>query len=121
MPNQRKKLGSALETKALKKAQSQGLKAKKQPLSGALPGMPNDLVIEYVNGSALIECKVRATTLDAKGKRIISIDLDWMNKVVSNAAAHDFELGVLMVRPKGSSKVYAVLDADVLLGMLANR
>ena len=79
------------------------------------------MIIESDLELALIECKVRAVKIDPKGKRIISLDLEWLNKVTTNAAAFGFDLGVVLFRPKGSPKVYAVLEADVLLDTLARR
>ncbi len=72
-----------------------------------------------IDERVLVECKVRAVKLNPKGQRIISIDLEWLNKVTANAADKDFDFGVVLFRPKGSPKVYAVLDADVLLDTLA--
>ena len=119
MTSQKKALGTGLENLTVKKAQARGLRAKKQPLSGAIKGLPNDVVIESDLERVLAECKVRAVNLNARGERIISIDLEWLNKVTTNAAKEDFDYGVVLFRPKGSPKVYAVLNADVLLDTLA--
>jgi hypothetical protein len=75
-------------------------------------------VIESDKAKALIECKVRAVKLNAKGARIISLDLEWLSKVTTNAAAFGFDVGAVIFRPKGSPKLYAVIDADDLLDLL---
>jgi hypothetical protein len=76
-------------------------------------------VIESDQERALVECKVRAVKLNPKGARIISLDLDWLSKVTTNAAAFGFDLGAVIFRPKGSPKLYAVMDADDLLELLS--
>jgi Holliday junction resolvase len=118
MTSQKKLLGTALENQLVKKATNRGLRAKKQPLSGALKDQPNDVVIESNLDRVLAECKVRAVKIDAKGTRIISLDLDWLSKVTRNAAAFGFDAGVVVFRPKGSPKLYGVLNLDVLLALL---
>ena len=65
MTSQKKALGTGLENLTVKKAQARGLRAKKQPLSGAIKGLPNDVVIDE---RVLVECKVRAVKLNPKGR-----------------------------------------------------
>lgn len=110
MTTQRKALGKALEKKVARLGDG-----KVQPLSGVLADYPNDVALEH----ALVECKVRSVHLDAKGKRILSIDLDWLAKVQANAKKEDFDFGMVAVRPKGSPKVYALLDLTDLLELLS--
>jgi hypothetical protein len=78
---------------------------------------PSDVVIERI----LVECKVRAAKVVARGKRIISFDLEWLNKVIDNAAQHGFEMGVVIFRPKGSPKRYVVLEEEAFLDLLTNK
>ncbi|MDE2105045.1 MAG: hypothetical protein KGL39_47845 [Patescibacteria group bacterium] len=62
---------------------------------------------------------MRAVKLTAKGARIFSFDLEWLNGVIDHAAKHDeFDMGAVVFRPKGSPKLYAVIDADDLLELL---
>jgi hypothetical protein len=60
--------------------------------------------------------------MDARGKRIIPFDLEWLAKVTAHADEHDeFDMGAVVFRPKGSPKLYAVIDADDLLELLKRK
>jgi hypothetical protein len=114
VPNPRKQLGTALENRVVAKAKEKGLRARRQPLSGVLKDFPNDVEIERLLG----ECKVRTTKLDAKGAKILSIDLDWLDGVRANAARMGYESAAVFVRPKGSERILAMLDLDTLYDLL---
>ena len=117
MSNPRKQLGSALESRVVEKAESRGLTSKKQPLSGALKGYPNDVVIEDV----LAECKVRSHLLNTKGQRYIRLELDWLAGVEENAKKEGFDAGVLVVNAKHSPTPKVLVDLDFFLDLLRIR
>ena len=108
MPNTRKQLGTSLEYAVVDKAKAKGLRSRRQPLSGVLKDFPNDVEIERL----LVECKVRSAKLDAKGRKTITLDLDWLHGVVGNAEKAGYEAGVVVVRPKGSQHLYVLADFD---------
>jgi hypothetical protein len=97
MSNKRKALGRALEDRVVEKAKELGLEARVQPGSGVFKAYPHDAVIEHM----LVECKVRATHLDAGGRRIISLDLNWLTKTLEDAEKAGFKGAVLIVNAKG--------------------
>lgn len=98
----------------VKKARAKGLKATKQPLSGILPDYPNDVVIE--NG--LYEVKRRVVRLNAKGARILSLDLDWLDGVQKNAKREGFEGAAVFVRPANSPRLLVLVEDDFFLQLL---
>jgi hypothetical protein len=112
--NQRKALGTALETRLVKVARALGLRASRQPLSGALKDYPGDVVVE----EGLVEAKVRSVRLNARGERILSIDLGWLEKVEAEAKRAGFEWSAVIVRPKNSPRLLCLIDADLLLELL---
>lgn len=115
MPNQNiKQLGRNLEHAVVAAAKASGHKAHRQPMSGRIASMPSDVVIDNL----LVEAKVRAVRLDAKGARILSIDLDWLDGVLKNAEKHGFEAGIVVVRPKGSARLLCLVELPYFLGKL---
>lgn len=114
MANPKKRLGTGLEKRIVADARAAGKRANKQPLSGVLNDYPNDAVVEDI----LVEAKVRAVRLDAKGKRIISIDLDWLDGVLKNAAKNGFETGIVVIRPKNSERLLTLMLFSSFLEML---
>lgn len=96
--------------------QKVGRRAKRQPLSGALASDPGDVVIDE---RLLAECKVRSVHLDARGRRILSIDYDWLLDVTAKAKRAGFDGGALVtIRPKGSKNILALVDLRWLLDHL---
>lgn len=114
MANPKKKLGTALEKRIEADAKAAGLKATKQPLSGVLKDYPNDVVVEDI----LVEAKVRAVRLNAKGARIVAIDLDWLDGVMKNAAKAGFRGAVVVIRPKNSERLLTLMLFSSFLDML---
>ena len=114
MPNTRKQLGTSLEYAVVEKAKAKGLRSRRQPLSGVLKDFPNDVEIERL----LVECKVRSARLDAKGRKTITLDLDWLHGVVGNAERAGYAAGIVVVRPKGSQRLYVLADFDTYLDTL---
>lgn len=114
MTTKQKTNGTAAEKTVVKKARAKGLQAKKQPLSGVLPDYPNDVVIE----NALIEVKRRVTKLNAKGARILSLDLDWLDGVQKNAKREGFEGAAVFVRPANSARLLVLVEDDFFLELL---
>jgi hypothetical protein len=118
MPNPRKRLGSDLERKVVADAQARKLKAKKQPLSGALPDEPNDAVIEGL----LVECKVRKAEFNAAGEKHITIEVDWLDKALKNAKKAGYRSAVVVFRQKNSSRLLCIqLFSDFLAGLEERR
>jgi hypothetical protein len=68
----------------------------------------------------LAECKVRSVKVTAKGKRMITFDLDWLHKVLTNADAFGYGAGAVIFRPKGSPQLFAVIEADLFLDLLVD-
>lgn len=101
------------ERTVVAKARAAGIEARRVPLSGAVREMPGDVDL----GAVLAECKVRAAHLDARGARILSLDLDWLDKVRAEAAPRP---GVVIARAKGSPRSYVLCDLDLFLALLAN-
>lgn len=112
--NANKQLGSAFESRVVERAKAKGLKARKQPGSGVYKGLPNDVVIEDV----LVECKVRSTTLTAKGEKRLTLDLDWLRGVQAAAEREGFRQGIVVVNAKGSSKPLVLCDYEFVLELL---
>lgn len=109
-----KRLGSALERRVVEKAQAKGLDAHLQPLSGALKAYPGDAVIDRV----LVECKVRAASVDGKGQRYLRLDLDFLEKVKKQAAGVQMDGAVLVYNATGSRCPVVILDLDFFLNLL---
>lgn len=112
--SKQKTLGTALEHRIVERAQAAGHEASRQPGSGIFAAHPKDFILEDWLG----EAKVRATRLNAKGERCITIDLDWLRGVQKAGKEHGFRGGILVVNPKGSRKPIVVLDLDDFLAML---
>lgn len=98
------------------KARAKGLTARKQPLSGVLSEYPNDVVIE----NTLIEVKRRVTRLNAKGARILSLDLDWLDGVQRNAKREGFEGAAVFIRPANSARLLVLVEDDFFLRLLVS-
>lgn len=88
------------------------MQAKRQILSGAIKEMPGDVDSTHV----LIECKNYAP-IQANGKRMIRIDLDWLLKVMREAKDHH-KPGIVVYQPKGSHSKIVVADFDQFLDLL---
>lgn len=116
MPNQKKALGRSLEKSHETKAQARGLRAKRQPLSGALPDYKGDTVVEE---RALGEGKVRSVRVNPAGKRMITLDLDWLHKVEDEAQSAGFEFAYVFFRPKGTKRCYVLLGEEEFLDLMA--
>jgi Holliday junction resolvase len=114
MPSANKQLGSAFESRVVKRASEKGLKARKQPGSGVYAGLPNDVVIENL----LVECKVRSASLTAKGEKRLTIDLDWLRGVQTAATREGFRDGIVVINPKGSARPLVLCDYEFWLELL---
>lgn len=101
-------------------AQEAGLKASKQPMSGILKDYPNDAVIGEGENSVLVECKVRAVSMNAKGEKQFSFDLEWLKGVMRHAKQHNFRLGCVVFAPKSSQDKYVVLAYSDFLDLLSS-
>lgn len=77
-------------------AKVEGLKATRQPLSGVLPDYPSDVIIQ----DWLVEVKVRAEKILAKGDRVVPVDFEWLEKVDKNARRSGFRHGIVVVHRK---------------------
>jgi hypothetical protein len=114
MRNNNKRLGSGLEDRVVERASKAGLEARKQPGSGVYKEYPSDAVVENI----LVECKVRSSSLDAKGNTNIHINLDWLRKAQKEASEAGFEGAVVVVNPKGSTRPLALVDLNFLIQLL---
>lgn len=115
MPSKEKTLGTALENRLVAKARASGLRARKQPLSGAMSDFPGDVELERL----LAECKVRSEVVSARGEKHVPLNLDWLRKVQDQAKQAGYTDGVLVVRAKGSPKPVVVCDLDLFLSLLS--
>lgn len=118
MANQRKRLGTALESTVAKLANEAGIAAKKQPLSGVLTDYPNDVAMD-VDG-VLAECKVRSVYRDSRGARMLPFDLEWLDKVLKNAKRENFKFGIVVTRPKNSPRLLVTMELENFLEILTN-
>ena len=118
MSNQRKTLGNAGEKGIVERALAAGLRAFRQPLSGQLKAFPADVVIETGSEWVLVESKVRSLLVRASGKRMWTIDFDWLRKVMREAQEQAFDHAALFVRPKGSQDRFVLLDEAIYLELL---
>lgn len=114
MVNRRKELGTAQEKRVVQLAQQKGLKASKQPQSGVLKDYPSDAVIEE---EVLVECKVRAFE-KTSAEKSVRVEFGWLDGVREKAQRAGMSSAVLVVRPKGTQKMYAVLDYQDYLDLL---
>jgi hypothetical protein len=112
--NKPKQLGTALENRVVARARTKGLAAARQPGSGVFKGFPHDATIEDI----LVECKVRSASVTQKGKRMLTLDLDWLRGVQADAAKAGFRSGIVVVNAKGESKPLVLVDLDFMLGLL---
>lgn len=115
MPNPHKRLGTSLEDKVVEKVRAIGVPAKKQPCSGQTKEDPGDVVL---NHKVLVECKVRAWKIAARGEKTFPLDLTWLDKVEQEAMRCEMDYGVLVIHPKNSRRYVVVLDFDVFLSLL---
>jgi Holliday junction resolvase len=58
MANSRKQKGTRVEHKVRKLFEELGIKARRQPMSGAIPGLPHDVYADIMGGLS-VECKAR--------------------------------------------------------------
>lgn len=118
MSNPNKSKGSRLETRVVKMAEAHGLSARRQPGSGIYADFPNDVTIENL----LIEAKCGYTRFAGKGvekSKKISVDLEWIIKVSTNAEKGQFDEGLLVIRPDGVQEPYVFVRLEYLLRVLA--
>ncbi len=111
--SQQKSLGDSLENAVKERAMKAGKAAKKQPYSGATLKAQGDVVIN----STLVECKVRAPEIIA-GEKSFRFQIEWIDKVRIQAAAHGYERGVVVIRQKHSGKMFVLLDFEEFLELL---
>jgi hypothetical protein len=115
MPSKNKALGLSNERQVVGKLRGAGIEAKQQPGSGVYKEYPNDVLIP---GGILAECKVRATSMTARGERIIPFDMDWLEGCEKNAKDHNYEHGVVIVKQRNGRKRLAVMDLDYFIELL---
>lgn len=118
MSNQRKSLGSGLESRVVQKLAKAGIPSKKQPLSGILKDYKGDVIIPEI---ALLECKVRSTQIDAKGAEFFRVDTRHLSKIREEAKQMGVPMGILVFNVKGSSKPLVVLDFDEYVNLLISK
>lgn len=119
MTNSKRVLGNAGEEGIVRRAIKAGLSALRQPGSGQFKDFPADLTLESGQLRVLGESKVRAATLSPKGKRSLTLDLDWLRKVVREAKEHGFHHAALFVRPKGTQgEHYVLLEEAIYFDLL---
>jgi hypothetical protein len=114
MANPNKTKGSNFERRIVKEALKSGLEARKQPLSGILPDYPSDVVIEQT----LVEAKTGYTRETIKDGPVMSVRLEWLEKVKRLAKSKEFERGVLMIRPDGMTTPFVIMTLDNFLDLL---
>lgn len=109
MSNQRKALGSGLETRVVKRATALGLSAHRQPGSGVFQEHPNDVVVEGLLG----ECKVRSRHPSYTEMQ------QWLEGCQQHAKkAGEFRGAFLVYNEKGSRTPRVLLDLDLFLDIL---
>ncbi len=113
MSSQKRK-GSGFESRIVREAQATGLNARKQPGSGVFKDFPNDAVIE----SILIEAKAGYTRLNVRGEKHFSLDVDWINKVLSHAKESGFDGWLLAMRPDGIRRWWLLGDGQFILDLI---
>lgn len=116
MSNPRKALGRRAEKQIAEKAVEAGLRSSVQPLSGILSEFPNDVVIQAreLGVQVLVEAKVRTAQIHG-GEKHITINLDWLKGVVSNALRMGMAYGSVVFRAKGSSDFYVLMRYEDFL------
>lgn len=115
MTSRNKALGSSLENRVVERAKAKGLKAQKQPGSGVYRDFPSDCVVD----TTLVECKVRAAEVDAKGARSFRVDLEWWKGVRESADKIGMEGAAVVVNPKYSKCPLVLIDLDFFLEILS--
>lgn len=121
MANSKRALGNAGEEGIVKRAIKAGLHALKQPGSGQFKDYPADLTLDNGQIRVLGESKVRAAKLSPKGKRSLTLDLDWLRKVIREASEHGFHHAALFVRPKGSQEHYVLVEEETYFQLLRHQ
>jgi Holliday junction resolvase len=111
-----KQLGTAGENRIVEQAKAHGLHAHRQPGSGIYKDYPADVVIE---DKVLVESMVRAVEKSQPGERYVRLDLNWLEKVVDEAAGAGFEMGVVVLQPKGARRRYTLIDFETFLDLLS--
>ncbi|GHO45156.1 hypothetical protein [Ktedonospora formicarum] len=87
---------------------SQGFSsAKRVPLSGALQGMPGDVMVEEC--SLLVEAKVYQT-LDIGGTRYFKVDLNWLWKILDEAKRIGWRNACVVIRGKNLRRRAVLVD-----------
>lgn len=119
MTNRAKSLGSSGEKGIVDRVLAAGLRAFRQPGSGQFKGYPADVVIETGEERILVESKVRSLVIRSSGKRMWTIDFDWLRKVIREGTANGFSHAALFVRPKNSGDRFVVLDERTYLDLLS--
>jgi hypothetical protein len=113
--NKAKQLGTAFEHRIVAWAKKLGLKAHRQPGSGAFKGLPHDAVIENI----LVEAKVRSTAVNQRGEYMLSIDMRWLRRVQEDAIKAKFDYGILVVNAKGDQRPVVLLDFEEYLKLVS--
>ena len=113
MTNKNKILGTAQETRIVKRAKDVGLEARKQPGSGVYKDFPADLVI----GSGLGEAKTRSS-YEVAGRKVVQFELEWLKQVVRQSEENGFEWGAVFFHPKGTQEQYVFLTLDSFLELV---
>jgi hypothetical protein len=88
-----------------------GREAKEQPNSGAMWFAQGDVKAE----EALMECKERAGTINAKGEKTFSISKEWLDKVAEEAC---YKPWILPFRFKNDDEIYVVAKYDFFLELV---
>lgn len=117
MSSRSKASGTAFERALVAKARAQGLEASRQPLSGVLRELPNDVVLEQF----LVEAKTRRKEVDASGERYIRVDLDWLTGVRKHAQQVGYQDGLCVVNSKYVGEPLVVVGLSTFLSLLQNR
>lgn len=116
MTNKNKRAGTGFEYRAVEMIQKHGLKARRQILSGAHKDHPGDLIIEE---KIVGECKLQTLTVQKSGEKCLTIKMSWLVQVEKQAKDNKKDFGILIVKPKGTRRTLAVIDADILFDLLA--
>jgi len=117
MPNAHKALGRRAEQQIAEQAVEAGLGAQVQPLSGVLKDFPNDVLLRG-EASVLVEAKVRSAQISG-GEKYITINLDWLKGVLTNALRIGAGYGTVIFRTKRSSDFYVLMRYEDFLRISA--
>lgn len=111
MTNRNKAKGTRFERRMVDRAIKCGLEASKQPGSGAIRGIPNDIVVSNWLG----ECK---TYTDHPSMTKM---LEWLSGVRANSVKDKREGGFLVYNQIGSRNPVVLLSVEDFFYLLANQ